>query len=175
MMRECVMTTSSVIDNIDFLNAYQSHQRWIYAWLCKKLGSSQDAADLTQDTFLKLLQKTESLTIVEPRAYLTTIAHGLMVNHIRRRDIERAYCEQIAHLSLAVIPSEESRAIALELLIRIDTLLSGLTYKAQKAFLLSQVDGLTHAEIAANLHISVGSVRLYIKKALLHCVALQQD
>ncbi len=170
-----MMTVSSAADNIDFLSAYQSHQRWIYAWLCKKLGSSQDAADLTQDTFLKLLQKTESFTIVEPRAYLTTIAHGLMVNHIRRRDIEKAYLEQIAHLSFAFAPSEESKAIALELLIKIDTLLNGLTYKTQKAFLLSQVDGLTHAEIAANLHISVASVRLYIKKALLHCIALQQE
>lgn len=160
--------------NIDFSITYQNHQRWIYAWLSKKLGSSQDAADLTQDTFVKLLQKTEPMTIAEPRAYLTTIAHGLMVNHIRRRDIERAYLEQIAHLSPAVVPSEESRAMALELLIKIDTLLGGLSYKTQKAFLLSQVDGLTHAEIAADLRISVASVRLYIKKALLHCVTIQE-
>ncbi|WP_047534464.1 sigma-70 family RNA polymerase sigma factor [Methylotenera sp. N17] len=159
---------------IDFIHTYQHHQRWIYAWLCKKLGSSQDAADLTQDTFVKLLQKSEPLTIAEPRAYLTTIAHGLMVNHIRRRDIERAYLEEVAHFSPAAAPSEESRAMALELLIKIDTLLGGLPYKTQKAFLLSQVDGLTHAQIAADLRISVASVRLYIKKALLHCVALQQ-
>lgn len=167
-----VLTSAS---NLDFIDAYQHHQRWIYAWLCRKLGSSQDAADLTQDTFVKLLQKTEPLYIVEPRAYLTTIAHGLMVNHIRRRDIEKAYLEQIAHLSPMFSPCEESRAIAVELLIKIDTLLGGLPYKTQKAFLLSQVDGLTHAQIATDLRISVASVRLYIKNALLHCVALQQE
>lgn len=162
-------------NTLNIAQSYQSHQRWIYTWLCKKLGSTDDAADLTQDTFIKLLQKTDAITILEPRAYLTTIAHGLMVSHLRRRDIERAYLEQITLIAPSSAPSEEARAIAINLLIKIDTMLNGLPYKAQKAFLLSQVDDLTHAEIANKLSISVASVRLYIKKALLHCLALQQD
>lgn len=154
---------------------YQAHHAWLSAWLRKKMGCAHEAADLTQDTFINLLLKDGLAQIAEPRAYLTTIAHGLMVNHIRRREIENAYLSQLTEMSENHSPSLEMRAIALELLIKIDTLLRDLPFQAQKAFLLSQVDGLTHAQIADELNVSVASVRLYIKKALLHCMALQQS
>ena len=151
---------------------YVNHNTWLYSWLCKKIGSTFDAADLTQDTFLRLFGKEELTSIKEPRAYLTKIAHGLMVNHIHRRDIERAYLEEIAHLPEYQTQSVEMRAIALDMLIRIDAMLDGLPFKVRSALLLSQLEGLTHAQIASELGVSVASVRLYIGKAIAHCVSM---
>ena len=65
---------------------YESHNLWLTSWLSKKLGCRTDATDLAHDTFLRVLSRQNLQDIVEPRAYLTTIAHGLMVNHLRRRD-----------------------------------------------------------------------------------------
>jgi len=153
---------------------YVSHNSWLYSWLCKKVGSTFDAADLVQDTFLRVLLKTDLVSILEPRAYLTRIAHGLMVSHIRRRELEAAYLQEVSLLPEYQAQSEETRAIALEILIKIDAMLDGLPFKVRTAFLLSQLEGLTYAEIAAELNVSVASVRLYIAKALMHCLAIQQ-
>jgi RNA polymerase sigma-70 factor (ECF subfamily) len=169
------MQSNQVLQNSLVQDFYVNHKSWLYSWLCKKLGSTFDAADLTQDTFLRVLLKTDLVSILEPRAYLTKIAHGLMVKHIRRREIERSYLEEISHLPEYQTQSAEMRSIAMEILIQIDTMLNGLPLKVRSAFLLSQLEGLTHAEIAAELQVSVASVRLYIAKALTHCLTIQSS
>ena len=149
---------------------YQAHNAWLLGWLRKKIGCSLDAADLMHDTFSRILQKEELPEINEPRAYLTTIAHGLMVNHVRRRDIEQAYLDAISYLPQAEMLSTEIINIMVETLTNIDEMLRGLSSKVRRAFLWCQLEGLTHAEIAARLSVSVSSVRQYIAKALLHCI-----
>jgi RNA polymerase sigma-70 factor (ECF subfamily) len=68
-----------------------------------------------------------------------------------------------------VAPSEEERAIILETLVELDRLLDGLPMAVKRAFLLSQVDGLSHGEIAAQLGISIATVKRHLNKAALRC------
>ncbi len=149
---------------------YRTHNSWLMGWLRKKIGCSFDAADLMQDTFSKILQKDDLGSIKEPRAYLTTVAHGLMVNHVRRKDIERAYLEALENMPEVDVPSPESLNIMVETLAKIDEMLDGLPERVRSAFLWCQLEGLSHAEIASRLSVSVSSVRQYIAKALLHCL-----
>jgi len=167
-----VCTVDSITQTRDSLitELYQKHNSWLMGWLCRKLGCSFDAADLMHDTFSRVLQKDDLTDIKEPRAYLTTIAHGLMVNHVRRRDIEAAYLEEISHLSQAEAPSPETINIMIETLTQIDEMLDGLPGRVRSAFLWFQLEGLSHAQIAERLSVSVSSVRQYIAKALLHCI-----
>lgn len=159
--------------NQQFETLYRSHRAWVHAWLSKKIGSQHDAEDITQDTFIKILHSKDLAHIIEPRAYVTTIAHGLMVNHFKRRAIEATYLQALAHLSESTMPSPEALAITIESIVAIDNMLDGLPLKVRMAFLLCQLDGLSHAEIANQLSVSVSSVRKYIVRALLHCVAAQ--
>ena len=171
-----MLTDTVAIDRVVLISTvshlYDEHLHWLTSWLVKKMGSTPDAADLAQDTFLRLIHKPSSEPIIEPRAYLVTIAHGLMVNHLRRKEIERAYLEALRQMAEPEFPSPESLSIALETLVRIDMMLQGLPPKVRSAFLLSQLEGLSHAEIAQRLCVSVSSVRKYIAKALLHCIAI---
>ena len=162
------------VRNVLVTELYQVHNAWLFGWLRNKLGSSHDAADLMHDTFSRLLQKDDLPALNEPRAYLTTIAHGLMVNHVRRRDIENAYLNAISHLPESQTLSAESINIMVETLSKIDEMLSGLSTKVRCAFLWCQLEGLTHAEIASRLAVSVSSVRQYIAKALLHCIKMAE-
>ena len=57
-----------------------------------------------------------------------------------------------------------------ETLAKIDEMLDGLPERVRSAFLWCQLEGLSHAEIASRLSVSVSSVRQYIAKALLHCL-----
>ena len=55
---------------------YSDHHGWLKNWLRGRLGNAADAADLAQDTFLRLLARREQLEIATPRAFLRTIARG---------------------------------------------------------------------------------------------------
>ena len=148
---------------------YSDHHGWLNGWLRRRLSCPHNAADLAQDTFLRLLNGRETPCLREPRAFLTTIAKRVLANHYRRQDIERAYLESLAALPEEHAPSEETRAIILQTLLELDRLLDGLPRVVRQVFLLVQLDGLTYAEVAAQLGISLSSVKRYQAKAALQC------
>ena len=148
---------------------YHAHHSWLTGWLRRKLGCPDSAADLAQDTFIKVLGARDTAQIVEPRAFLTTIAKRVLCNHYRRQDLEHAYHQALAELPERVAPSEEDKAIILQTLMELDQLLDGLPRQVKRAFLLAQVDGLTYPQIAAELGISVATVKRHLNKAAMRC------
>jgi len=152
---------------------YTDHHSWLYNWLRHKLGNACDAADIAQDTFLRILTRQQPLQLDEPRAYLSTIAHGLVIDHWRRRELERAWLETLASLPEPEAPAPETRLIFLEALIEIDQLLDSLKPRVRTAFLLAQLDGLTCPQIAERLGVSLSTVERYITKALHSCYMLR--
>ena len=152
---------------------YCEHHGWLHGWLRKRLGNGFDAADLAQDTFVRVIKARSALEIREPRPYLSRIAKGLLIDLFRRRSLEQAYLEALAALPEAVHPSLEEQAILLQALVEIDRLLQGLGAKVKQVFMLSQFDGLTYPQIAEHLNISVRSVNNYMTKAMEHCCLMQ--
>lgn len=153
---------------------YRDHHGWLVSWLRRRLGCPHNAGDLAHDTFLRVLVAPRLDDIREPRAWLTTVAHGVMVNHFRRRELERAYLEALAAQPEPFSPGPEERALVIETLLEIDAVLDGLPPKARHAFLLSQLEGLTYAEIAGRLGVSVSMVKKYMLQAVTHCLHLRQ-
>ena len=152
-----------------FESLYHDHHSWLTGWLRRRLGCPDSAADLAQDTFIRVLSAREPAVIIEPRAFLTTLAKRVLFNHYRRQDLERAYLDTLAQMPEMVAPSEEDKAIILQTLIELDQLLDGLPRLVKRAFLLAQVDGLTYPQIAAELGISVATVKRHLHKAALRC------
>ncbi|MNX86999.1 putative RNA polymerase sigma factor FecI [compost metagenome] len=147
---------------------YASHHGWLLGWLRRRLGSAADAADLAHDTFLRVLLQARP-DIREPRAFLSTVASGILANFYRRRDVEQAFLRSLANLPEAQAPSPETRAILLETLVEIDRRLGGLPAPVRRAFLLAQVDGMKQSEIALTLGVSLPTVQRYVARALLQC------
>lgn len=156
-----------------FRHLYSDHHGWLHGWLRKRLGCHADAADLAHDTFIRILLKPEREALRQPRAYLATIAHGLVVNLWRRRDIERAWLDALAAQPEALVPSPEQREILLEALLGIDAMLRTLPARVRSAFLMSQLEGRTYADIAAHLGVSERMVKKYMAQAMLRCLLFQ--
>lgn len=164
------MSTAEVGSSQAIHALYSDHHGWLHGWLRRKLGCTEQAADLAHDTFLRLLNRPRDLAAIErPRAFLTTIAHSLMVNLWRRQDIERAYLEVLEARSEAVEASPEERYLIIETLLDIDRLLNGLPARVRQIFMLSQLDGLTYPAIAEQLGLSVNQVQKAMVRAMRHC------
>ncbi|MFI8481759.1 RNA polymerase sigma factor [Pseudomonas sp. NPDC078700] len=163
------MTSANSINHQQVGVLYRDHRDWLFGWLRKSLNCTQRAEDISQDTFVRLLGRSDLLTPNEPRALLTTIAKGLLIDQHRRSRLEQAYLAELAQLPEPLQPNPEQQQIALEALVRIDQLLGELSANARAAFLYSQVDGLKQQEIAQKLGVSVSRVRQYLAQALRQC------
>lgn len=148
---------------------YASHHAWLVGWLQRKMGCPHGAADLAQDTFVRVLAAREVEQVAEPRAFLTTLAKRVLFSHWRRRELEQAYLQALAESPQATAPSPEDMALLHEALQAIDHRLQGLPAKVRQAFLLHRIDEMTHVQIARELGISVATVERYMKQAYLHC------
>lgn len=152
---------------------YSEHHGWLFGWLRKKLGCAQNAADLSHDTFVRILSSRDALgNLREPRAFLTTTARRLIIDRSRRRQLEDAYLRELA-LTVEVLEScqqsPEQILITLEALEQIAFVLDGLGIKTQQAFLLYFLEGIQQSEIAERLGISERMVRKHLMNALMHC------
>lgn len=173
------MPSSSTAAHREVAILYTEHHSWLQGWLRRRLGHAGDAADLAQDTFVRLLdapdetpEKQAGWQLREPRAYLTLIAKRLVANLYRRRSLEQAYLEALSQMPEPMAPSPEHRAIILETLQEVDAVLDGLKPVVRAAFLLAQLEGLGYAEIAARLSLSERTVKRYMAQAMARCIVL---
>lgn len=160
---------------IDVHSLYTHHHRWLYNWLRRRMGCSHNAADLAQDTYVRLLTSGRFPNNAQARPHLLQIAKGLVIDRHRRQRIEQAYLDALASNPDAVAPSPEETALVIEALLRIDAALATLKPKVRETFLLSRFEGLTYSAIASRLDIAVATVRKYMLTAMQACMASTLD
>jgi RNA polymerase sigma-70 factor (ECF subfamily) len=153
---------------------YCDHRGWLEGWLRRRMGNACDAADLSQDTFLRLLASSQRITdLQEPRAYLLTVGKRLLSNFYQRRSLEQAYLNALASLPEDCVPSPEQRWLLLETLQALDELLDGLPTAVRRAFLWSQLEGLGYQHIAERLRVSERTIKRYMAQAYEHCLLVE--
>lgn len=156
-----------------FQSLYENHYGWLASWLRRKLHCKADAPDLAQDTFVRILSHPDARvleTLREPRHYLVTIANRVVVDYLRRQTLEQAILDAMAQMPESHGMSPETRAVVIETLTEIDAMLHGLGVKVRSTFLMSQLEGMAYADIAAQLGVSISSVKKYVARATEHCL-----
>ncbi|WP_407351533.1 RNA polymerase sigma factor [Luteimonas sp. R10] len=158
--------TPRLIDS--FLGLYDELVRH----LRRRVGDSERARDVAQDTYLRLLD-TESRQgrqeeIRDARAFIYRVAGNLAIDAARRD--QRTSGEGEPDPSLPdPVPDPEHRAVVDDRLRQLDRALRELPPNARLALLLFRVDGLSHAQIARRLSVSESMVAKYLAQALRHC------
>ncbi|MCS5515550.1 sigma-70 family RNA polymerase sigma factor [Pseudomonas qingdaonensis] len=145
------------------------------SWLRAPACNASDAADLAQDTFIRVLTARNAQTIREPRSYLGAIAHALMVDKFRRKALEQAYLAELATRPERVVESPETRLLILETLVAVDTLLDGMGERTRQIFLAVQLEGLSYVATAERMGVSVTTVKKHMIRAMTHCLLLTDD
>jgi RNA polymerase sigma-70 factor (ECF subfamily) len=142
--------------------------RRIFGLIYRIVGNTADAQDLTQETFIKALQRQEQLKDLEKAAHwLSRIATNTALDHLRRngRSPLTELDEIPDRLSVARDPSPEQRMLREERRERIEEALQVLTPRERTALLLRDVEDLPAEEVAAHLECSKATVRSHIANA----------
>ena len=151
---------------------YAEHGAWLRNWLHRRTRCPHWASDLTQDTFCRLIERPDAPPVRDPRNLLTVIAGRLLIDDVRRRDLERAYIASHASLDVDVdMLTPERIAEAVQLLDGLVLLLADLPPIVRSAFLLRKLDRLSHAEIATRLGVCDRTIKRHIARAFAHCYA----
>ena len=158
--------------NFSIGRLYTEHGRWLSGWLVRRTACRDRADDLAHDTFCRLLER-ESLPILDdPRRYLATVARRLLVDDVRRRELERAYLTALAAEDIEDLRTPERVLEAVQLLDGLVRLLDELPASTREAFLLRRLDGLSHEEIARRLGVSLRTVKRRVAEAYQRCYLL---
>jgi len=142
----------------------------LLAFLANKLGCSQLAQDIFQETYIQIKEKPKlPKNISNPRAYVYTIAGNLAIDYLRRENLMARYLEKNKSEASLIT---DSLAALLEQNEKIEALrkaIDELPPKCKKVFLLNKFEGKTYLEISNELNISISMVEKHMMKALAHC------
>ena len=150
----------------------------LMSFFLRRTGSRQDAEDLTQEVFLRILRRDEDLPADYAEVFIFKIAANLLRDRARQASAHR----KTDHLSLdpldptaapagdgliedlgpeRVLLSQEALAAALQALDR-------LGERTRDIFVLYRLEKMKQREIAALYGISVSSVEKYVARATEH-------
>jgi RNA polymerase sigma-70 factor (ECF subfamily) len=148
---------------------YQRHHRRVYS-LCLRMTNNQtEAEDLTQEVFIQLFRKIGSF---RGESAFSTWLHRLTVNqvlmHFRRRSVKSEKVSESGEIPDQIVTgsANPNRMQVIDRL-ALDKAIEQLPPGYKKVFLLHDVEGYEHEEIARILKLSVGTSKSQLHKARL--------
>jgi RNA polymerase sigma-70 factor, ECF subfamily len=143
----------------DFHDLYSRHANDIYRFSLFLCGDADDAADITAETFVRVLTGKAPIVSATVKGYLLTIARNLYLESLRRRkrrsDFPAEVVDPAPHPEQAVAHITELEALQRHL----------QTFtEVDRTALLLRSDGLTYEEIAHALDISLASAKVKVHR-----------
>ncbi|HEU4391265.1 MAG TPA: RNA polymerase sigma factor [Blastocatellia bacterium] len=152
-----------------FEQLYKKHYRRVYSICLRMTGNVAEAEDLTQEVFIQLHRKLGSF---RGEAAFTTWLHRLTVNqvlmHFRKRSVRSELTTEDGEVPDSVDPdtvNPESMPIVDR--IALESAIGKLPPGYRTVFVLHDVEGYEHEEIAKLLGCSAGTSKSQLHKARL--------
>ncbi len=139
--------------------------------LTATLNDAQDAEEVAQEAYVRLMKVRVRTDIADPAAFLHTTAHRLALDRLRQRKRaakRQADLAQDAETATQAIDPERAAA-ARQQLDAVRDAINQLPDKCRQAFILHRFEGLSYPQIAKQLGVSVSMVEKYIIRALKAC------
>lgn len=148
---------------------FSDHNSALVRFLRLRLKSDQEARDVAQEAYVRLLQLDQPGAVSFLRAYLFRTAANIATDRLRRAATRRAVDHDPVFEDDADGLDPERAALARERLLIVDAGLRELPDKVRDAFLLHRLGGLSCAEIAPRMALSERMIRNYVVQAMVHC------
>lgn len=148
---------------------FEEHNSSLVRLLRAKLRSDQEARDVAQEAYLRLLQLDQLDKVSYLRQYLFRTALNIATDRLRSNTVrDAAHRDPVFNRHSDEI-SPERTALAHEELKMVEAALNSLPAKIRYAFLLHRIHDLSVAEVAVRLGVTERTIRNYLVKALLSC------
>ncbi len=143
----------------------------LIAFAAALLRSHHNAEEVVQDLFVWIWEHRFQWEVHGALgAYLYRSVRNRAVSHLRHQQVEDRFQERLARIpprapAFDSSPAEQGMA-ADELSSAIDAAIAGLSDRCREVFLLNRQQGLSYAQVADTLEISVKTVEIHMARAL---------
>ena len=168
-------------DEVAFAALFEAHKRRVYSLCLRMIGDPTEAEDLAQEAFLQLFRK---ISTFRGESAFSTWLHRLVVNvvlmHLRKKGLQVVPLEETDNSQEEPIKREygddDRRLLGSVDRIVLSKAIEQLPPGYRSVFILHDVEGYEHNEIAQIMNCSVGNSKSQLHKARLKLRdALRQD
>lgn len=150
---------------------FREHNDALIRFLVARLRSQQEAKEVAQEAYVRLLSLDRPGAVSFLRAFLYKTAANVAVDRLRSRRREREAKRAGLFDDFRETPTPERVLLGAQDVSVLHQLLEELPPKCRQAFLLQRVYGVHFADIAAQMGVSERMVRKYVVRALTYCRA----
>lgn len=155
----------------DIKTLFHKYRDKCYGFLIKILGDRELARDLTQNIFLRLIEKKEELGVIRDwDNYIYLMCRNSAYDHLKKAGNDKkyrkyllSYWEQPSNL---IKPDAEKQMEAKHYSGILERSLRQLPDQQRIIFNLSKIEGLSHQKIAEMLNLSPNTVRNHLYRAI---------
>ena len=150
-----------------FEQLYERHNRRVYSLCLRMTQNAAEAEDLAQEAFIQLFRKIGSF---RGESAFTTWLHRLTVNqclmHFRKRSVKLEKTTEEGETPVQIVRGTENpNAMPVMDRIALDNALEQLPPGYRTVFVLHDIEGHEHEEIAKMLGVAVGTSKSQLHKA----------
>jgi RNA polymerase sigma factor (sigma-70 family) len=152
---------------------FREHHRLLVAYLALRLRSAQEAKDVAQEAYVRLLELKRPDAPRLLRAYLFRTAANLAIDRLRHRTVHRSAApgelsaQSTGTDAIGADPAEQ--LAARERAEQLIGFLQELSVQCRQVFDLHRLQGIAQREVGTRLGISERMVRRYVTYAMVYC------
>lgn len=137
----------------------------------RRRWSGSDADDIVQDAFLRFTIEAGRAEVRDPNAFLHSASRNLMRDRARSAAVRRAFDGPMPDADAVASdePTSEDVVASRQQLAVLETALAELPFACRAALVMFRFDGMSQADIAERLGVSVSMVEKHVRRALAHC------
>lgn len=143
-------------------DSYTSYHRSVCLYIYYRINSKDDAEDLAQDVFLRLMDYKQMLRPDTVKFFIYTIARNLVNDYLRRHYKKQEVTSYIYEHTVTYTNETENQIIANDLLACEKQKLYTLPLQRRKIYAMSRYENKSAAEISANLQLSRRTVENHL-------------
>jgi RNA polymerase sigma-70 factor (ECF subfamily) len=155
----------------DVATAVLKHYEELRAFIRRKVGCPATAADLLQETYLRVATANAGASIENQRAYVYRVAGNLVTDHLRQ-NLARGRIvgpDAIPEALPDLAPNAERSLSAKQRLSSLKAAVDELPPRCRTVFVMRRFQDIGQDEIASRLGISRNMVEKHLRHALAHC------
>jgi len=163
-------------DKRAFEAVYRRYSPWLFAIALRMVRRRGWAEEVLHDSFLIVLQRAASYdpALSAPQTWLTHIVRNRAIDYLRLQDNRAVELDEEETLQVETESATANEAFSSESL-RLTHCLAQLSPEQRQSVTLAYYQGLSHGEIALHLQQPAGTVKSWIRRALMQlkaCVGL---
>ena len=149
--------------------AFARNRAALLRYLRYRIGTAEDAHDIAQETYLRIMRVPDADLIRRPDAYIFKIAANLAGEFLLKKSSTPETVDLETLIEIGEDGDDFANVAAIEHrsdLSRVRHVLDDMAPLYQSVLMLRKRDGLSHQEIAERLGVSVHTVKVYLKRAV---------